>query len=433
MADTGNGVSVVAHRRTGSRLILSVCVRGKSSPGHRRQPAIRWFGPRVALAALTAASTLARSASGVSSSVPTRTASIRPGSRLDDHGVAQPRDPQRVLDVLGVHVEPVRQHDDVLDPAAQDEPTGIVELADVARPVPAVLGERRGGQLGRVPVAGEDGPAAELDLPAVAEAQLDPGRWPPDRPGTVVVERRAGPGPGLGRAVALQHGDPEVLPALLEGRRQERAGREEQPEVPAELGMDAREQASPQRERQVPGDAPQAVDERRPAALLDLAFDGAPEQVEDLRDDDHRRHPVIAQRIEDHPRVAAADVEDVGPDIERVVQPDRLLEQVRERQQRHDPVIHRRDDPVERLDRCGDVVVGEHHALRRAGRAAREDELEDLVRRRCAPRRLARLPVVREQRVVRLGFGGEVLDRGGREVRQAGLSADPGRRAPCRG
>ena len=73
-------------------------------------------------------------------------------------------------------------------------------------------------------------------------------------------------------------------------------------------------------------------------------------------------------------------------DIERVVQPDRLLEQVRQRQQRHDPVVHRRDDAMERLDRGDDVVVGQHHALRRAGRAAREDELEDLVGRRAGPR-----------------------------------------------
>ena len=42
--------------RTGSRLTLRVCVRGKSSSGQSRQPAIRWLGPRVAFAALTAAS-----------------------------------------------------------------------------------------------------------------------------------------------------------------------------------------------------------------------------------------------------------------------------------------------------------------------------------------------------------------------------------------
>ena len=37
-----------------------------------------------------------------------------PGARLDRHRVADPGDPKRVLDVLGVHVEPVGQDDDVL-------------------------------------------------------------------------------------------------------------------------------------------------------------------------------------------------------------------------------------------------------------------------------------------------------------------------------
>ena len=53
---------------------------------------------------------------------------------------------------------------------------------------------------------------------------------------------------------------------------------------------------------------------RRLAALLDLARHRAPEQVQDLRDDDHRGDPVVAQGIEDDARVAAADVQDVGAD-----------------------------------------------------------------------------------------------------------------------
>ena len=96
----------------------------------------------------------------------------------------------------------------------------------------------------------------------------------------------------------------------------------------AQLCMDAPEQEPANRERQVAGDAPQPIDRRPAAALVDLAFDGTPEEVQDLRHDDHRGHPVLAQRVEDDPRVPAPDVEDVSPDVERVVQPDRLLEQV---------------------------------------------------------------------------------------------------------
>ena len=57
---TGAACPRRAQARTGARLILSVWVRGKSSSGQRRQPAIRWLGPSVALAALTAASIRAR-------------------------------------------------------------------------------------------------------------------------------------------------------------------------------------------------------------------------------------------------------------------------------------------------------------------------------------------------------------------------------------
>ena len=191
---------------------------------------------------------------------------------------------------------------------------------------------------------------------------------------------------------------PEVLPALLEGRRQERAARDEQAEVAAELAVDAAEDAPPDAHRQVPGDAAQSIEGGGLAALLDLARDGAPEQVEDLRDDDHRGDLVVAQGIEDDARVPAADVQDVGADAQRVEQPDRLLEEVRQRQERHDPVFEVRHDRVERLDRGQDVVVGEHHALRDAGRPRREHELEDVVLVRRLPGGLGRFPVGREGR-----------------------------------
>ena len=45
------------------------------------------------------------------------------------------------------------------------------------------------------------------------------------------------------------------------------------------------------------------------------------------------------------------DVQDVGADVHRVVQRDRLLQAVRQREQRDQPVLHRLDDPVERLGR----------------------------------------------------------------------------------
>ena len=314
------------------------------------------------------------------------------------------------------------------------EPAGVVEPAEVAGPVPAVLGEGLGGQLGCLPVAAEDRPPVELDLARHrVDAHLDALGRATDRPGSVVVERRARAGPGLGRAVALEDRDAEVLPGPHQRRRQERAGREEQAEVPAELAVDAPEQQPPRGERQVSGDATQSIERAATTGLVDLALDGRPEQVQHLGHDDHARDPVLAERGEDDPRIAAADVQDVRADVERVVQPDRLLEQVAERQQRHDPVVHRRDDAVERLDAGDDVVVGQDDALRRAGRAAREDELEDLVGGRGAPRRLSRLPVGREGGIVVGGLGAQVLDGRRREVAPGRPPPDPGRRVRCRG
>ena len=86
---TGSGDSTATQARTWVRLTLSVWVRGKSSSGHSRQPAIRWFGPSVALAAFTAASIRSRRPAGSSpptapgspppAADPRTIASIRPG------------------------------------------------------------------------------------------------------------------------------------------------------------------------------------------------------------------------------------------------------------------------------------------------------------------------------------------------------------------
>ena len=74
---------------------------------------------------------------------------------------------------------------------------------------------------------------------------------------------------------------------------------------------------------------------------------------------------------------------------------------------------------MERLDRRHDVVVGQHHALRRAGRTAREDELERLVGGRWLPGGLACLPVLGELRVVIGRQGDEVVEDRGRELLEA--------------
>ena len=196
------------------------------------------------------------------------------------------------------------------------------------------------------------------------------------------------PGPGLGRAVALEDRDAEVLPAPAGGPA---AGT---PRTRGTAGSGRR--AARGRCRTAAAGSASAGAGRstrsRSNAAVRPRFSTSRSMALQNRSrtcghDDHRGDAVVAQRIEDDPRVAAADVQDVGPDVERVVQPDRLLEQVRQRQQRHEPVLHRRDDPVERLDRGDDVVVG--RASRPSGVPVVPDvktSSNDLVRRSGAPR-----------------------------------------------
>jgi hypothetical protein len=62
--------------------------------------------------------------------------------------------------------------------------------------------------------------------------------------------------------------------------------------VTTELLVNATEQPAPDRNGKVPRDPAQPFERRGPAALGDLALDGAPEQVKDLWNDDHARDPL---------------------------------------------------------------------------------------------------------------------------------------------
>ena len=167
-----------------------------------------------------------------------------------------------------------------------------------------------------------------------------------------------------------------------------------------------------------PGDPPRPLEGRRLALLLHLALDRAPEHVDDLRDEEHGGDAVVAQAVEDDPRVSAAEVEDVRPDIHPVEQRDLLLQAVREREQRDQPVLHRLEDPVEGHRAGQRVAVRKHHALRASGGARREHELVDLVRPRAVPGPDLGQPVPRECLVRLLG---QAVDGRRREPLEADL------------
>ena len=88
---------------------------------------------------------------------------------------------------------------------------------------------------------------------------------------------------------------------------------------------------------------------------------------------------------------------------------------------------------VERLDRGEDVVVGEHHALRRPGRARGEDQLRRCRPVRAAPRRPASPPSRAGTRVVVGGFGARARRRWSSGTARARPRAGRARRGRCRG
>ena len=141
----------------------------------------------------------------------------------------------------------------------------------------------------------------------------------------------------------------------------------------------APEDQAPRAHRQAPGDRAGPPEPLGLAPALHLALGGRPEEVEDLGEDEHRRHPVLADGLEHDARVPAPDVEDVGPEVEGEAELDRHGVQVRHRQERDEPVLDVGDDEVERVDSRHRVAVGQHDALRGAGRAGGVDEQVDVV------------------------------------------------------
>ena len=138
----------------------------------------------------------------------------------------------------------------------------------------------------------------------------------------------------------------------------------------------------------------------------------------------------VADRLEDHARVAAADVEDVRADRQRVEEGGRPA-----RAGARAAAARRRGAPAAAMTRCAasdrraDVAVGQHHALGLARRARREDDLDEVVPGRSRPAVDLRLPVGRP-----CGFrrGGERPrpSRSGTCSRPASRGSGPSRPVP---
>src|SRR5205085_7616410 len=101
--------------------------------------------------------------------------------RLDRDRIANPRNAERVLDVLGIDLEAVRQDDPILRPTAEDQPSVAIQMPDVTGVIPAVRVDRLGGCLRVAPVTLEEGGATEEDLAVIGDRELDRRHGPSDR------------------------------------------------------------------------------------------------------------------------------------------------------------------------------------------------------------------------------------------------------------
>ena len=178
------------------------------------------------------------------------------------------------------------------------------------------------------------------------------------------------------------------------------------------------EDQAPGGHRQPAGDPPAALERGCTAPPVDLPQQGRPEDLEDLWDQDHRGGPMVADRLENDPRVARSDVQDVGPEVQRQIEPDGLLEEMGQREDGHDAVVHLRDNAMETIHARDRVLVGQHHALWGAGRAGGEDQQVRVFGSRAGPGSNAGVPIGREPGT---GLGAEIVDRDRRQSVQVGF------------
>ena len=119
---------------------------------------------------------------------------------------------QAVLDLRRRDVLAARRDDDVLDAVDDPNVRAVDPLADVARHQPPVVGERLGGLVGLVPVAGEHAVVLGLDLAGeLVDAEPDAGVGLADGAELHAVHHVAGRDRRvLGHAVELVHGDADA-------------------------------------------------------------------------------------------------------------------------------------------------------------------------------------------------------------------------------
>ena len=151
-------------------------------------------------------------------------------------------------------------------------------------------------------------------------------------------------------------------------------------EPAAELAEHRPEQEPAQPARSPARDSVRLLEPGAAARLVDLSLDRRVEEPQALRHDQQDRHLEVAERTDQHGRLAADRVDDAGTDDQRAHEPEHLLVEVRERQHRQQAVPLVEREHLGHRRRAGhEVAVTEHRALRLARGPAREHDLRERV------------------------------------------------------
>ena len=299
-----------------------------------------------------------------------------------DGGVTDARIPgQHGLDVIRVDLLAVWQRQHVLLPPAQRQDAVGRQLAEVAGVVPALVIDGRRRRLRVVPVAEESVGPADEELAVVGDADLHAGDRLAHGPraiqrGTSKADTRT----HLRRAVPLEDLHAHLRPVRGEGRIERRRTHADGVQPSTELRQHRPEDQSSHGSRKRAGHAMKPLEERPPAGLVDAAQDGVVQQAQTLGDEEQHRRLEVAEGSQQDRRLATDRVDNARPDEKRDDQADALLEEMRERQHRDEPLGGADgEDRGHALRARKQIPMADHGALRVAGRAAREDDLGEVV------------------------------------------------------
>ena len=288
------------------------------------------------------------------------------------------------LDVLGVHVLAPRRHQHLIRATRDEEAAACVQIAEIARPEPAVAGEGVPRLVGQIEIPGEHAGAPNLDLALAGflarwggDAEHDSRDRPPRAvQATVVGQVEREHRRGLGQPVSAGHVPAQAFELPGDGRLQRRASRGQQPEPGADPRANGAEQARAPAQAEPPtppdGQVEREPDGRRrtPPTIGQLGLDGRKQGTVQTRHPHQDRSLAFLQRPDDLGAGERIRQDEGQPERQGSEQTyDERIDVMQGEGEAH--AVARRDEPDagERVDLKGQVAVTQRDALWRSRRA----------------------------------------------------------------